>query len=375
MGLFLMVIYTPGLLLLVKVESPPSQFENRAFQKRPSFELKKTSLQGIYKAVKSYKKSMEQYIDEKLVVREFFLDLHLGLKSQLFHVNPQPEKVITGVDGWMFGVELDSVLRQTIGQAVLPNKAYSNIDNNIKGVSDYLNEKGIKHYFLLAPNKHSIYYSKIGFEDIPVYRLKHQLFEILEKHQIPYIDPTAEIVEKSKSTQLYFKTDTHWNDEGALVAFNLLIDRVNKDFIETAVDRQLHYRLKVDVMHHCGLSRMIRSSKLEDYQSIVITKDRGGKKKNELDVPLNYKRKKVDYEFRFYNPNKKLKVLVFRDSFSNAMKELYAATFNEVVFIWEPKFSQELVERENPDIVIIEFVERLIPKMINYNQPTHHTKL
>ena len=141
MGLFLMVIYTPGLLLLVKVESPPSQFENRAFQKRPSFELKKTSLQGIYKAVKSYKKSMEQYIDEKLVVREFFLDLHLGLKSQLFHVNPQPEKVITGVDGWMFGVELDSVLRQTIGQAVLPNKAYSNIDNNIKGVSDYLNEK------------------------------------------------------------------------------------------------------------------------------------------------------------------------------------------------------------------------------------------
>ena len=117
------------------------------------------------------------------------------------------------------------------------------------------------------------------------------------------------------------------------------------------------------------------NSILEDYQSIVITKDRGGKKKNELDVPLNYKRKKVDYEFRFYNPNKKLKVLVFRDSFSNAMKELYAATFNEVVFIWEPKFSQELVERENPDIVIIEFVERLIPKMINYNQPTHHTKL
>ena len=59
---------------------------------------------------------------------------------------------------------------------------------------------------------------------------------------------------------------------------------------------------------------------------------------------------------------KKYKVLVFRDSFTEAMLPYLSETFGEVEYIWNHNFNsyQDKIREYKPDIVIHEMVERYI---------------
>ena len=369
---FCVVITLPGFLLMLGFEAKPDKYENKKTAERPQFEIRKHTLRDIYKSIKHFKNDFEQYIDNRLFVREFFLNIHKQIKIRLFHTHSHPLQVITVTDGWMFGVDIDGVMNHTIGQEHLSRLELDNIESNLKSVRNFLSEKNIKYYFLIAPNKHSVYYSKMGFEKIAPFRIKHQLLNILEKNDIPYIDPVEKLKFESKNTQVFFKTDTHWNNYGAYIAFQMLIEKINSDFnlpIDSYVilnqDNLNRYR------SFCDLSRMNRSLKKESYTNNITVSNTGTLLSSKLKVPLMFNRKKEDYEIRFHNANKKYKVVVFRDSFSDALRLYFAANFQEVVFIWYKKFSREIILKEKPDIVITEVVERFIPQLIDYDQLNH----
>ena len=55
----------------------------------------------------------------------------------------------------------------------------------------------------------------------------------------------------------------------------------------------------------------------------------------------------------------KLTVLVFRDSFTTSLQPYYSETFEKVIFI-KGSYSQNLVDKFKPDIVIDVFVERFV---------------
>ena len=57
------------------------------------------------------------------------------------------------------------------------------------------------------------------------------------------------------------------------------------------------------------------------------------------------------------------KVLVFRDSFSWPLIPLVSESFQSTVFVWTHEFIPELIEREKPDIVVFECVERYINEL------------
>ena len=63
------------------------------------------------------------------------------------------------------------------------------------------------------------------------------------------------------------------------------------------------------------------------------------------------------------------KALIFRDSFSTALHPFLSEAFRDSAWVWDHRFLTELVERERPDVVILQVVERYIPALAKPNPP------
>jgi len=64
------------------------------------------------------------------------------------------------------------------------------------------------------------------------------------------------------------------------------------------------------------------------------------------------------------------RVLVFRDSFGWALIPLLSESFQSSVYVWTFDFLPELIEREKPDVVILECAERYINALTLENPET-----
>ncbi len=64
-----------------------------------------------------------------------------------------------------------------------------------------------------------------------------------------------------------------------------------------------------------------------------------------------------------------MKAVVFHDSFTVALMPFLSGSFRRSVFAWASGFLPELIESEEPDIVIIECVERYIHSLTAENPP------
>jgi len=173
------------------------------------------------------------------------------------------------------------------------------------------------------------------------------LIEFISECGFNIIDLGEELYDKKDSVQLYFKTDSHWNDFGAFYGSRILLKRLSEEFPDINYDIRLDdYDIKYDVANQKDLSKMLNLQVKEEYASFT-PKDIGLTKKIEKEAGL-----------RFVNPKAKYKILILRDSFSLAMIKFLKDKFGESVFIWGHGFNKELILREKPDIVLREVIER-----------------
>jgi hypothetical protein len=63
----------------------------------------------------------------------------------------------------------------------------------------------------------------------------------------------------------------------------------------------------------------------------------------------------------YEHPNKRLpRAVMFRDSFATWLIPLLSENFSRILYSWQYTFDYDLVERERPDVVIQEMVERAL---------------
>ena len=61
------------------------------------------------------------------------------------------------------------------------------------------------------------------------------------------------------------------------------------------------------------------------------------------------------------NPSQKYRALFFRDSFAEFLNPYLAFNFKRVVYIWQYIWDTAVIEREQPDVVVDEILETLLP--------------
>lgn len=302
-------------------------------------------------------------------------------------ISTDPNQVIIGYNGWLY---LGDSYKQTRSvDRRSPTSVDIELGKQIGAAATawdvYLSNRGVKLFrVMIGPNKGTIYPEYMPDWARTVSPNATDAL-IAGTGNILYIDLRSQLLEAktNQSADLYYKTDTHWNNLGAGVAFRAFAQQVSAAVPDLRWPSDAVYKFSGTVPRAGGgLARFLRlSANLVDHDSRIFV----------LDLPINtthfdFDTKKIIYENCYLanikcfpmmadGPRKPLliksegalnkkKVLWLRDSFGTAMSPMMAATFSDVLQLhWDQAIKPggrlvELVEDWKPDYVFFTVVER-----------------
>lgn len=361
---FFAVISLPLILTSLNVNLPHENTENRKLAPAPGISLKNIrelpNLFGLHRDIISNINKYNAYYSDSFILKNHLFKLFVEIKSTLFKANPLPNKVVEGKDGWMFvGNKYSDAIVESKGILNFKEIELQQIKHNLNTWKEWFSEKKIDFYIAVPPNKLTVYGENLPVIIDKTNKKKSEQFKLLcDSLKINHLDMLENHHEISE--QLFSKTDTHWNDAGAYLAYQNLISliRMNYPVINAIPIDSFNSKAKIFWMR--DLTKML-SKKVREKEIFYEIKNSKAKPiKDRLTVPKTYSYNPDTYEIRFKSNVNDLKVLIFRDSFSNALVKYIKESFGESVFIWKNKLNKEIINKENPDIVIAICVERSI---------------
>jgi alginate O-acetyltransferase complex protein AlgJ len=364
--LFFVMVLAPVVTQLIGF-SADSTTENRVLAPFPKI--------NSIREIKFLPKMFDSYVNDRF-----------GLRKQLVHANSlmryrlglsSTKEVVIGKDGWLF-YTADKLMEQHTGADVFTPAELDYWVKQMEADRDWLAKRGIAFYILIAPDKNTIYPEKLP--DYPrgaVTRID-QLAARLKSSDLQFIDPREQLLRvKAAGEMVYTPGDTHWSERGAFVAYQMLMERIVKQFPSvsplvlddfkisygTPAASDMAYILGLDNDLHYQVERMTPTWKSHQVAPQATTSRAGWgwrvtENKNDLaDRP---------------------RLLVFGDSFTDYVlgPTMLYETFRDPVWTHNNggTFNFNLVEETKPDIVLVQFAERylhLVPlKPLGFDEPT-----
>ncbi|MBQ8552296.1 MAG: hypothetical protein IJ428_05735 [Clostridia bacterium] len=295
----------------------------------------------------------EEYFSKSFAYRNKVVDVFAALKAEVF--SEGNEQVIMGQDDFLFFAD---TLPDYTGSNLMTDEEVNAVADALLYMYEYSTERGADFLFVCAPNKNSIYPEMMPSRYImnTENRDLDRLAEALNERGVPYID-LRDILSAAKSEHLiYHKRDTHWNNEGARIAFEAMADKLSSDIPNFDLYNP------TPVRNHVGDLDTLLFPDREVYDD---------------NVSYDFKGKYI-YTTAYSTPMDLRiaargggvgKLLMFRDSFANAMIPFAASSFSEVRFERATPYcdNMSLVDSFSPDYVIAMIAERNLRNLIGNN--------
>lgn len=356
--LFLSSLITPVAIKYIYVYKS-TNIENRVKAKFPEFDITKLD---------NFINDFDKYYKESFGLRDVLFDLYSEFKYVVFNESPLPEKVLVGKNGWLFtGNAFGEGMKESIGIELFNEEELKAIRNKLLQNKAFLDSSNIKYYVFVAPDKQSINPEFLPYSLEKQKTKFDQLYSEMKKYpEVNMVDSRAYLIQMKDSVDLYFKGDSHWNTLGAFYGFEKLTSEIVKDFPEAKPVSINEYAIKKKNGIRPGDISIFMNQKFNETDWIFTSK-RPRKIKNEdckFSLPKDYSSFVDIYQKAYSNSEKKLKILVFRDSFTIFMTKYFTDSFGGTVLIWQPGIRKDVVDQVKPDIVIQEVVERNIDDLI-----------
>jgi alginate O-acetyltransferase complex protein AlgJ len=321
------------------------------------------------------------YTPEKAYEKSFLYntDFFSSLAAQLLYplgISTAPSKVVVGKNDWLF---LGDLFNKTIStdRSVADNTSFKTANKIMQAtlaLDALLKEKGIKEYkVIIGPNKGTIYP-----EHMPAWSRtvsNNATSELIKLNPKSHIDLSKRLLsEKKKGINLYYKTDTHWNNLGGAIAFDEFSRIISQKNTEIIWPQPINAGNYIEKSRRGGdLGRLSKThEKLRDKETIIDNLPHIKTEEYSFnDMRIVYQgpnrgipSKDTPYLIKSPDALNKKKVLWLRDSFGNALSKQMAVTFSEVVQIhWRYAYNQQydllkLVDKFKPDYVFVTVVER-----------------
>lgn len=328
--------------------------DKKAHENRKMAELEDLNGQSLIE----YPGILTDYTNDHFSFRNIFFTAHSVLKAKFFQASSLPNQVIVGKKGWFFKNDTFAVLDSRKLNR-FDSSYLDGMKNTLKQRIQYLEGKGIKYYVIVPPNHDRIYKEYYPERYTVVPNAGHDRLDYYKKFcqqtlNFSIIDPTDSMMKYKFFHDVYYSTDTHWNLFGAWVGYRNLIEAIRRDF--PCIQPLEYSELAItDTFTNQGdLSAMLGMEEIYKRKEFKV-KDRLGRVNIELPAT-------AEMVMHFKNTSRldscQLKVMVFRDSYSNYLIPYLNLHFKEAVYIWSYNFLQDLVESEKPDIVILEAQQR-----------------
>lgn len=290
---------------------------------------------------------MGAYFEDHFAFRQEMVTVNARIRSGIFQTSAE-EKVIDGKNGWLY---YNGTLDDYQGTNLLSDRSLFNIAHNLSMMQGMTEAMGAQFYYTIAPNKNTLY-----SENMPYYDCEGEesnlenLIPYLEEEQVHYID--LKNIFADEEEVLYLERDSHWNNKGAVLAYNTLLDAMGKahdDYSDVPFEPRNDYI--------GDLNEMLFPVGATPEQNYYYLKEDTYEYVNEADDV-------EDDLIEALNPEGEGSVLVYRDSFGNTLFPLFANEFSETYFTKLVPYSLSDVSEYQPDYVLVERVERRIASVI-----------
>ena len=359
---FVIFLWLPLFKMSLPVFTKTDSSENRVLAKKP--ELKQLS----FKAISNYTKDFEKYFNDHYGFRNMLVSLNSIIHVKLFGMSPT-ESVIVGKQGWLFYDDPNDglSLKDYTGGVNFTKEEIELVRHKILSLNELLRGKNIHFMLVIVPNKHTVYPeylpTSVARKKGNVTRID-QVCECLKDSGIDLVDLRTKMWSSKGSYQypLYYRTDTHWNNLGAFLGYEEIIMHVRKQYPQVDSAKLSFFDVLPGHRYGGDIGGMMNMQWLMSDTEITL---RPKTSPVALPLPVAYKSMPGRASVGAQINNKRLpKLVMFRDSFSDALIPYLSENFSRSVYIWKPEIDLPVIEREKPDIVIFEIVERYLNALV-----------
>ena len=352
--LFVVAITAMGIGAFRPQASATLDAENRPLAPWPAWSLNR-----------GFVTAFERAFADRFGGRELLLRLHNRVLVRVFGVSPAPN-VLIGNDGWLFfkGEDGRAFDRYYRGTQPVADAELQRIIDELRRREHFLAAHGIGYVVTVAPDKATIYP-----EHLPTW-ITHmraptpleRTAELLKRDPaLHFVDLREPLLEAKRSRQVYYRTDSHWNYLGAIVAYEAIMNEVQR---VVGVDRLPRIappdvppyvegvdRYRGDLARLLGIWTGYEEPDFAPFAKV-------------LGDPSRRCARRIDHDddpgFEIYVCDRApaLRAVVYRDSMAIPLIPLLSENFRRVVYVSSRRLDRSLIEREHPDVVIDEFVER-----------------
>jgi hypothetical protein len=344
--LFFLVCFLPLFGTLAGIETP--NLEKRTLASRPPLFADQT-------LNRDFTSQFDAYFSDQFTFRTYLISGWHQVNHLLLQQSGN-ERVIVGKDGWLF---FRDTLDDYLGVNRLDGVALSRLDRLLHLQQSWLARRGIAWIFVVAPNKHSVYPQMMPDHLRPIHAAGNlDLLKpaLADNH---YLDLESLLAAAAvlSDKPIYHSTDSHWNNYGARIAAQAILAAGGQSVpglkLETPADAP--YRLVRDWTGDLAVM-MNPSGPDPDWQFRYDTKT-----SYRYDKAI---RSMEDIWIGTHNSTGHGTLLMFRDSFANALIPLLSESFARAVYSRAVPLDFSLVESEQPDLVVLEIVERNLTQLL-----------
>ena len=273
------------------------------------------------------------------------------------HVFP---KAVVGKDGWLF---YTAEKNADDYQNVIPfsTDELARIQQNLDAVAEEYEKKGITFLIAIPPSKHSIYPEYMP-DEIPVLGSESRLDQLISylvlNGNTQLMDLRPLFLKEKKEKQIYYATDTHWNEYGAFLAYQEITKELSLTYPTIQPYPLSDYEVvevkttTLDIARNMGTT-ILKEPKLKlEYQGQLSAAFR--------EIRLGDRR----ILFSSIQDSDLPRAIIYYDSFFFSTIPLLGEHFSRAMYIQNylggGLWRLDWVEEDDPDIVIVEFTERYI---------------
>lgn len=354
---FFMVLTLPFFQSNYTMINPGVNLEKRTLAEKPNFKFSK-----------EFVKKYESYFNDNFGFRNHLINWGGIFRTKLFRSSLHPETVKFGVDDWLFYNKINNNIFKSYSRANLLTPDTLNIitakwEQNNRRIGSF----GGKYILTSWPNKHTIYPELLPFSMRAQIKDTISIVDQIVQHLnstnslVNFIDIRPGLFGGKVENQLYQKFDTHWNDYGAFLAYQSFFNKAY-DIFKIYPKNIQDFNIKWKDINTGDLVQML-GIKNDGY--FVEQEPQFSLKENPNQIeylPITGFPKKTIITRNKFCGNK-LKVLVYRDSYTSKLVQFISLHFYEVTYIWGNE--RVYIDILKPDLVIEGFVERDIENSFN----------
>ena len=284
------------------------------------------------------------WFDDHFAFRGLLVDADATLKERVF-MTSATENVVVGNDGWLYyaGTLNDWQRRNAMSEHELKNAAH-----NLALIQEWLQSQGKGFAFCIAPNKNTLYP-----QSMPYYEMAgegqsnlERLVPLLASEGVSYVDLRAAFEAQNKI--LYYARDSHWNGEGALLAYRTIGNALSTA-LPTYVDEEMQdttHKGDIDQMLHPQTALDEHDSTLPSASAFAIVNEAAGVEDSTIQTASSL------------SAMADATLVMYRDSFGNNLLPFFAAAYRNATFSKLVPYDMGPAAIRDATDVIVERAER-----------------